>query len=261
MLEPGDRHLWTALRAARVAAGELDDRFQVTDEFEYKNGRELVTPADIAAEEHIVRILSEAFPDHNLMSEESLPDFVTRPRWIIDPLDGTTNYYNGVPHFSVSIAFEGRTHPDVGVVYYVPSDLVFVAIENGGAYINGRVATPSETAALSDAFVATGFDSILQNDVDTGYFERLVRSTQGVRRTGSAVAELAMVASGTFDIYIEHQLDVWDTAAGTLLIEEAGGEVTHIGAVDDVTGEIVVASNSLLHSDVINFMVSEGSLG
>lgn len=257
----GDHHIWTAVRAAQVAAEELRDRFRVTDEFEYKDGRELVTPADTAAEERVTEVLSEAFPDHSVMSEESSPEFVTRPRWVVDPLDGTANYSNGFPHFSVSIAFEGTTRPDVGVVYQVPRDLLFVAVEGEGAYVNGRPAAPSDADELADAFVVTGYDSILGSDVDASYFEALVRSTQAVRRTGSAAAELAMVASGTFDVYVEHQLDVWDTAAGTLVVEEAGGEVTHIEAVDDVTGEIVVASNPQLHDEVINFMISQGSLG
>jgi myo-inositol-1(or 4)-monophosphatase len=97
--------------------------------------------------------------------------------------------------------------------------------------------------------------------VDASYVEALVRSTQGLRRTGSAAAELAMVAAGRFDVYVEHQLDVWDTTAGTLLVEEAGGKVTKIEAIDGVTGEIVVASNAHIHDEFINFVISEGSLG
>lgn len=260
MTLPGDP-LWTAIRATQVAAKELTERFKMANSVEHKQGGELVTSADRAAERQAVDVIKESFPEHNIISEESAPEFVTQPRWVIDPLDGTANFTNGFPHFSVSVAFEDATSPNVGVVQHVPTDRTYIAIEGEGAYVNGLSATPSETDTLSDAFVVTGYDSILGSDLDASYFEALVRSTQAVRRTGSAAAELAMVADGTFDVYVEHQLDVWDVAAGTQLVEEAGGEVMHIEAVDDVTGEIVVASNTHLHSDVIDFLIAEGSLG
>lgn len=257
---PGD-HLWTATRATQVAANELTERFRGSNEPEYKQGGELVTSADRAAEEHVIDIINETFPNHNIISEEATPEFVPKPRWVVDSLDGTANFTNGFPHFSVSVAFQAAAAPDIGVVYHVPTNRIYVAIEGEGAYVNGRPAKPSNTDTLSDAFIVTGYDSILDSDLGATYLEALVRSTQAVRRTGSAAAELAMVADGTFDVYVEHRLDVWDVAAGTLIVEEAGGEVMHIEAVDDVTGEIVVASSPQLHSDVVDFLIAEGSLG
>nr|WP_284008637.1 inositol monophosphatase [Halomicroarcula sp. YJ-61-S] len=255
-----DEHLWPALRAARAAGEHLRDRFDpVPASAGSCDGSG--TSADISAEAIILDILEGSFPDHNVVSEERSPEFVPRPRWVIDPLDGTTNFHSGVPHFSVSIAYEGTGCPDLGIVYYVPDDRLFVAIEGDGAYVDGRPLELSGPVDLSDAVVVTGFDSLRRDDGGREYFRALVESTRGVRRMGSAAAELAFVAAGSFDVYFERKLDMWDTKAGTLIVTEAGGEVTHIEAVDDVTGEIVVASTPALHSELISFMSRNHVLG
>ena len=255
-----DTHLWPALRAARAAGWHLRDRFDPTPAAAGSRG-DWDESADSSAETIILDVLEATFPDHNIVSEERSPEFVPRPRWVIDPLDGTTNFHSGVPHFSVSIAYEGTTAPDLGVVYYVPADRLFVAIEGDGAYVDGRRLELSDSVDLEDAIVVTGFDSLRRDESGGKYFGALVETTRGVRRMGSAAAELALVAAGGVDVYFERKLDMWDTKAGTLIVTEAGGEVTHIEAVDDVTGEVVVASPPSLHSQIISFMSRNHVLG
>lgn len=119
-----DRYLWTAIRAAEVAGDELRARFESSSRERFRD-----RPADEAAEARITDVIAAAFPDDNVVSEEGSPEFRPKPRWVVDPLDGTVNFHNGVPHFSVSIMYEGATRPDVGVVNYVPADQLYVAIE------------------------------------------------------------------------------------------------------------------------------------
>ncbi|MFC7130179.1 inositol monophosphatase family protein [Haloferax chudinovii] len=251
-----DRYLWTAIRAAEVAGDELRARFESGSHERFRD-----RPADEAAEERIIDVIAAAFPDDNIVSEEGSPEFRPKPRWVVDPLDGTVNFHNGVPHFSVSIMYEGATRPDVGVVNYVPADQLYVAIEGEGAFVNGRELSVSNAAELSDALVVTGFDSLARANGDGAYLEALCESTRGVRRMGSAAAELALVAAGRFDVYFEQNLDMWDTRTGPLLVREAGGEVTHVEAIDDVTGDTVVASNQALHRQVISLMSRHSALG
>jgi fructose-1,6-bisphosphatase/inositol monophosphatase family enzyme len=145
-MQPDGDRLWTAIRAARVAGEEPTRRFRATDRT-HCDADLAVPQADAAVEEHIVRIISEAFPGDNIISEETSPEFLTRDRWVVDPLDGTMNFHNGVPHFAVSIAFERKMSPDIGVVYYLPAGRLFVGVEDGGAYLNGREIRPSGTTS------------------------------------------------------------------------------------------------------------------
>jgi myo-inositol-1(or 4)-monophosphatase len=226
---------------------------------QYKSDGELVTEADHLAEAAIVdRVLTE-FPDHNIVSEESSPEFTTKPRWIVDPIDGTTNYLNGIPHYAVSIAYQGVRSPDVGIVYHVPTDTMFTAVEGEGAYANGHPLSLSETSSLSEALVVTGFDPATMQSQEFEQFRQLLSVTQGVRRFGSAASEVSMVAAGQFDAFFERMLSVWDTAAGVLLVEEAGGEVTRIKFIDGQNSEMVLASNRQLHQDLVT-LVSSGTV-
>lgn len=240
-----------ATRAIRAAGSELNHRFGSAETFAYKDDGELVTPADREIEALIVEMLRQPFPDHQFICEEGSANFVSKPRWIIDPLDGSMNFCNGVPHYSVSIAFEGSRRPDLGLVYYAPRDALYVAIEDGGAYRNGTKLTLSGPSTLRDALLVTGFDPASLAELDYNRFEALVESTQGIRRVGSAAAELALVADGVFDVFFERGLGVWDAAAGILLIEEAGGTVTRIEAIDGINDEMVLASNPAIHQDLL----------
>ena len=244
-------HLWVATRSIRAAGSELNQRFGATEAFEYKDNGELVTQADREIEKLIVEMIQQSFPDHQFICEEGFANFVSKPRWIIDPLDGTMNFFNGVPHYSVSIAFEGSRRCDLGLVYYAPRNDLYVAIEDGGAYRNGTKLTLSGPSTLQDALLVTGFDPASLAELDYDRFEALVESTQGIRRVGSAAAELALVADGVFDVFFERGLGVWDAAAGTLLIEEAGGTVTQIEAIDGINGEMILASDPEIHQDLL----------
>lgn len=249
--------LWTAVRAARRAGETLRSYDGDSRRFDYKTNGDIVTEADKLVEETILDELEHDFDDHNIVTEESSPDFTTKPRWIIDPIDGTTNFLNGVPHFAVSIAFEGVGTPDVGVVYHVPTDTMFTAVEGEGAYANGEPISLSQTEQLSNALLVTGFDEATMEAQHFEQFRDLLGVTQGIRRLGSAASELAMVAAGRADAFFERMLSVWDTTAGVLVVEEAGGEVTRIKMVDGKNSEMILASNEHLHKDLVT-VVSTG---
>lgn len=251
--------LGTAVRAARRASEALRSYTDSPAEFRHKTNGDIVTAADRLAERAILDELREQFPDHNIVSEERSPEFTTKPRWVIDPIDGTTNFLNGVPHYSISIAFEGVSAADVGVVYHVPTETMYTAIENGGAYANGQPLSLSATTDLSEALIVTGFDPASMQAQDFEQFRSLLDVTQGVRRFGSAAGELSMVAAGQFDAFFERMLSVWDTAAGVLIVEEAGGEVTRIKALDGDNSEMILASNEHLHQDLVT-LVSSGTV-
>ncbi len=244
-------HLWVAARAIRAAGSELNHRFGTTNTFEYKENGEIVTPADHEMEDLIVDIIKQSFPEHQFICEEGSASFVSKPRWIIDPLDGSMNYFNGVPHYSVSIAFEGSRRHDIGLIYYVSEDNLYIAIEDGGAYRNETQLKISGPTTLQDALLVTGFDPVSLSELDYDRFEALIDSTQGIRRMGSAAAELALVADGVFDIFFERGLGVWDAAAGILLIEEAGGTVTRVEGLKRSNDEMVLASNPAIHQDLL----------
>ncbi|GAB3672928.1 inositol monophosphatase family protein [Halopiger thermotolerans] len=249
-------HLWAALLAARRGAEALAS----WDEHHTDRaaGQEPARTCDLATEKAILNELERHFPEHNVISEERYPGFATKPRWIVDPLDGRINYLNGIPHYSVSIAFEGTGAADVSVVYHIPSDKLFTAIEGQGAYLNGRPISVSDTATLSDALVVTGFDPTTIKEQSFDQFRSLLDRTQGVRRFGSAATELAMVATGQFDIFFERVLSVWDTAAGIQIIEEAGGEITRIEQLDGSNREMVLASNPQIHQEAVSLISSSG---
>lgn len=215
---------------ARRAGRVLADRFGGERTIEYKGGIDLVTDADRAAEEVVLQFLKARYPDHAVLAEES---GVTRGqgfRWIIDPLDGTTNYSHRVPHFCVSIAVEGEGGLLAGVVYDPLRDELFSARRGGGATLNGARMAVTGRTTLDEALLCTGFpyDVREKPDAPLGLFNRLMRRAQGIRRTGSAALDLAYVASGRFDGFFEFGLKPWDIAAGALLIWEAQGKMTRI---------------------------------
>lgn len=252
------RHLWAGLLAARRGAEELASWKAQRPGRAYDPQTNEI--CDRTAERAILNEIDRQFPEHNVISEESNPEFATKPRWIVDPLDGRTNYLNDIPHYSVSIAFEGASAADISVVYHIPSELLFTAVEGEGAYVNGRRMSVSETTELSDALVVTGFDPVTMESQNLEQFRSLIDQTGGVRRYGSAAAELAMVANGQFDVFFERVLSVWDTAAGTQIVEEAGGAVTRIEYFDEDNSEVVLASNPEIHQDVIALLSTTGSI-
>jgi myo-inositol-1(or 4)-monophosphatase len=259
-----DRALDEAVRAAleagsliRAEAGRVDAR-TVAD----KGIHDLVTEVDTAAERLILSRLSGAFPEFGRLAEEDpsthaagLP--ASGFRWIVDPIDGTTNFAHGVPPYAVSIALEHGSGILVGVVYDVPHDELFTAVRGRGLRVNGRPAGVSRTNALGDSLVTTGFPyrSFGHADAYLGVLKAFMERTRGVRRPGSASVDLAYVACGRFDGFFESGLRPWDVAAGCLLVTEAGGRVSdYAGNGDPVFDRQIVASNGRIHPDMLDVL-------
>lgn len=247
--------------AREAGALQLGARAGVGDvKVEFKGRVELVTEVDRASERLIVDRLLERFPDHDIYAEEGerKEERASPYRWIIDPLDGTTNFAHGLPMFCVALGLEERRGPEesaiVGAVVYAPAlDEMFCARLGGGATLNGAPIRVSATDDLLDAVLATGFayvrDETENDNVDN--WRRMVFETRGLRRFGSAAIDLAYVAAGRFDAYWEMHLQPYDVAAGALLVHEAGGLVSDTEGGDEwLFGRRVIASNGRLHAAI-----------
>jgi myo-inositol-1(or 4)-monophosphatase len=216
---------------------------------------DLVTEADKASEAIIVSMLDEAFPDYGIVAEEGGGNNVkSECVWLVDPLDGTTNFAHSYPQFSVSIGLLRAGTAVVGVVYDVLRDELYTAMLNSGARLNGRPIRVSCTPTLDRSLLATGFpydrQTGSQNNLD--HFGEFLMQAQSVLRAGSAALDLAAVASGRLDGYWEFKLNPWDSAAGILLVIEAGGRVTDSsGAAVDFWNGRVVASNGHIHEEML----------
>ena len=235
----------TAEEGARRAGRILAERFGGERVVEFKGRIDLVTDADRAAEAELLSWLRERHPTHAVLAEESGLRGGQGLRWVVDPLDGTTNYAHRVPHFCVSVAVEGPAGLLAGAVYDPMRDELFSAARGQGAHLDGVRLAVSACTQVERALLATGFpyDVRERPEVPMGLFNRLIPRAQGVRRMGSAALDLAYVAAGRYDAYFEFGLKPWDLAAGALLVEEAGGRVSHIdGAPLRVTRGDVLAS-------------------
>ena len=220
-----------AVKAARRAGSIINraslDRTKL--EIHSKRANDFVTQVDKAAEAAIIDIIRQAYPDHAILGEESgaLEGKKAEYRWIIDPLDGTTNYIHGFPQYCVSIALEHRGAIEHGVVYDPSKNELFTASKGGGAFLDDRRIRVTKCANLKDALVGTGFPFKEMTRLDL-YFRQLrevMQTSSGVRRAGAAALDLAYVAAGRLDAFWELGLAPWDMAAGALLIQEAGGMV------------------------------------
>lgn len=246
----------TALEIAREAGDLLLERFgRLTGaEIARKGPRDLVTAADRDAEALIARRLREAFPDHGLLAEEgSGADHGDGPVWVVDPLDGTTNFVHGIPAFCVSLGLVEAGRPVLGVVHAPALRQTFWGAPGQGAYEGDRPISVSVTPMLSEALVATGFaydiDRLADDNLDN--LAHLARRTRGVRRIGSAALDLAYVASGRFDAYWELYLHPWDVAGGAAIVLAAGGTISDFRGGDDwLFGKHLVATNGMLHEEV-----------
>ncbi|MFP2898055.1 inositol monophosphatase family protein [Corallococcus sp. 4LFB] len=240
----------TAEEGARMAGRILRERFPQHRTIEFKGGIDLVTDADRASEAALLDFLRQRHPHHAILAEESGASQGSDTfRWLVDPLDGTTNYSHQVPHFCVSVAVEGPEGTVAGAVYDPMRDELFSAAKGQGATLNGVPLKASPTDTLERALLCTGFpyDVRERPDLPVGLFSQLILLAQGMRRTGSAALDLAYVAAGRFDGYFEFGLKPWDIAAGGLLVAEAGGVIVHIdGRPFDVLKGDVLASGAHL---------------
>jgi myo-inositol-1(or 4)-monophosphatase len=245
-------YLQEAMTAARLAGQIiLDHHHQHTlGRVEAKGAADFVTQVDREAETAIVGHLSKKFPDHRFLAEESARDKPGRYRWIIDPLDGTTNFIHGYPMFSVSIALEKDSQLALGVVYDPLRDEMFSAQAGGGAWLNDDPIRVSDVTDPLRALVATGFPFRNRDRIDLylAGFKNVFLTVGGARRAGSAALDLVHVACGRLDGFFELGLAPWDVAAGTLIIREAGGKMTDVaGDSGAVYSGNVVGGNPSIH--------------
>ncbi|OGQ30338.1 MAG: inositol monophosphatase [Deltaproteobacteria bacterium RIFCSPHIGHO2_02_FULL_50_15] len=221
----------------------------------FKGDINLLTEVDQACEKFIIDKIKAHYPAHDILAEESGTSYSQSSdyRWIIDPLDGTTNYAHGYPFFGVSIGLEYRGKIVCGVVYDPIRDELFSAVKDKGADLNGKPICVSKNQSLKKSLLATGFAyNVHETEIDNlDHFSNFIKTAQAVRRDGTAALDLCYVACGRFDGYWELGLWPWDVAAGYLIVEEAGGRVTQFrGMSFDVYGKEIVASNGLIHDEM-----------
>jgi len=255
------RELETAILAAQAGASVIRAAWGKPAKIQHKGDVDLVTETDIAAEAAVLAVLRAACPRDVFVSEEdgrSGLDGADR-WWWIDPLDGTTNFAHGFPHFAVSIASEDAHGLRVGVVLEPLTERLFAAARGLGATLNGAALSVSQTPSLDDALLATGFpyDRRTNPDNNVHRVAHLIRRCQGIRRAGAAALDLAYVAAGWLDGYWEDRLKPWDLAAGALLVREAGGRTSDfdLGPLALQSGRCV-ASNSRLHEELARAVVA-----
>jgi len=241
--------------AAARAGALLRERSRERPEVAFKSEVDLVTATDRDAERLIVDAIRTAFPGHGIVAEESAPEAgVDGHRWYIDPLDGTTNFVHGYPHFAVSIALARDDDLLLGVVYDPLREETFSAVRGEGARLNGAPIGVSPTPRLEHALLGTGFpyDRRQRADFYVAFLAEAMRSSQGVRRAGSAALDLCYVACGRLDAFWEWKLKPWDLAAGRVIVEEAGGRITDFaGGPHRLTGDETAASNGTLHDELL----------
>ncbi len=226
----------------------------------YKGLNDLVTYVDKESEERIVEELTKLLPNADILAEEGqYPIKKSKLKWVIDPLDGTTNFVHGIPAYAISIALLDNDEPLVAVVFDVEREECFSAFKEGGAFLNGEKIEVSKSQKLSECLMATGFPVTVFDKSSRllKITESFIRETHGVRRIGSAALDLAYVSCGRFDGFFEYNLNAWDVAAGVLLVLEAGGNVSDFKGGDNyIFGKEILAANSV-HSEMLQLISSD----
>lgn len=252
-----EKFLDTAIRAARHAGLVIMDHLGKIskEDINLKQASDFVTSVDKASENVIIGTIKESFPHHHILAEESVKDSAGDAyRWIIDPLDGTTNYIHGYPIFSVSIALEYKEEIILGLTFDPSRNELFTAEKGAGASLNGHPIRVSGVSDVEGSLITTGFPFRTKEMIDIylRLFRNLFLKVSDLRRTGSAALDLAHLACGRCEAFFEIGLSPWDIAAGSLLIQEAGGVVTDFGGGTDFiwTGNIV-AGNPAIHREIL----------
>jgi myo-inositol-1(or 4)-monophosphatase len=250
----------TAWRAAEAGGALIRESWQQATDIHYKSAIDLVTATDRRAENAIVRVLQKEFPGHSILAEEGTT--IDHPqsgyRWIVDPLDGTTNFAHAYPSVAVSIALEERGEIILGLVYDPVREEKFHAVKGSGAFLSGGQIRTSKVAELDKALLGTGFpyDRRERADFYLSFWKAFMARCQGVRRTGSAALDLCYLACGRLDGFWEFKLHPWDTAAGSLIIREGGGKLSDfLGNSFSIFGEQTLASNGLIHEEMLGVMM------
>ncbi|PTM60052.1 inositol monophosphatase family protein [Desmospora activa] len=267
----------TAIEAARKAGELIRAKADVAKRVDIKSSaHDLVTEVDKKSEALVREVILSHHPDHAILGEEGVAAGVEASKralaeyreqeslWVVDPIDGTTNFVHGFPFFCVSIAFAQRQEVTVGVIYDPIRDDLFTAEKGKGAYLNGERITVSEERTLSESLLATGFptDARGVRQVNTAAILKLAPQVRNVRAAGSAALHLACIAAGRLTGFWELELNAWDLAAGALLIEEAGGQVTDtVGRPYDLGVRHILATNGHVHHDVLRLLEEVGSTG
>ena len=257
MIENKSEFMGAAFRAAMLAGdlivknlGRISE-----DDVTIKQASDFVTRVDRESEQLIINTIKQKFPDHHFLAEESVKDIETGEyRWIIDPLDGTTNFIHGYPVFSVSIALEYKKEIILGAIFDPLRDEIFTAEKGKGAFLNGQPVNVSAISELENSLITTGFPFRRKNFIDNylKLFKNIFHKVSDIRRAGSAALDLAYLACGRCDAFFEIGLSAWDVAAGSIIIKEAGGIITDFGGGPDylATGNIV-AGTPALHGDIL----------
>ncbi len=252
-----------ARKAAEAGAKILRKYYESGLTAKFKGDVNLLTKADLESQQAIVRILSKTFPSHEILAEEDAASHgrsLDGPIWVIDPLDGTTNYAHGFPMFVVSIGFRDEGKNQFGLIYHPLLDELFIAHRGKGAKLNGKKISVSRINDLSKSLLATGFpyDRRSSRENNLNLFCRFELESQCVRRAGAAALDLAMVACGRIDGFWEPKLAPWDVCAGSLLVEEAGGKVTDYQGqpLHDLWCGEIIASNGKIHHDMETIIAS-----
>ncbi|MEE4356825.1 MAG: inositol monophosphatase family protein [Desulfococcaceae bacterium] len=248
----------SGIAAAYKGGAELRHYFGNLSRIDKKGEIDLLTEADLASEKVIIDSIRERFPDHSVLAEESGQDATDSPcRWIIDPLDGTSNFAHGLGLFAVSIAFAYQEEIRAGVVLNPVSGELFSAVKGKGAELNGRTIRVSHTRKVADSMLVTGFPYNLKEMIGPliTRFQNCLLAARGVRRLGAAALDLCFVAAGRFDGFWEQNLKPWDTAAGMLIAREAGAEVTDFSSgYFHPGGKEILATNGNIHREMLSIL-------
>ncbi len=255
-------YLEVAEKTAREAGVVLLENLGKVKKIEFKAKNSLVTEVDKLSEEIIINNIKKSFPSHDIFAEESgrhseNSDYL----WLIDPIDGTTNYAHAYPFFSISIALEVKGEVEIGLVYDPVKDEMFTAEAGKGAYLNGELIKVSKSDSIEHSNVCTGFMHEVEWMVEANikHFGNFIRRARAVRRDGSAALDVCYVACGRFDGFWELGLNPWDTAAAVLILKEAGGQVTTFSGDEySIYIKEILASNSIIHGQMIEILALEG---